>query len=146
MRGETMGAPDLLHGADRHPHGLSHCAARPMSGLAGWRAERERDQSPDDRLGDRRFAGLARLVVQQAIDPGFHKAALPAPHAGLRHAGPVHYLGGAAAFRRGQDDPRSPHMLLDSVAIGHHRLKPLPIPRSEPDFNIAAHPRAMAGI
>ena len=110
-----------------------------MGGLAGWRAERERDQSPDDRLGDRRFAGLARLVVQQAIDPRLHEAALPAPHAGFRHAGPAHHLGGAAAFCRGQDDPRSPHMLLDSIAIAHHCLKPLPIPRPKPDFNIAAH-------
>jgi hypothetical protein len=83
MRGETMGVPDLLHGADRQPDGLGHRTARPMGGLAGRRAERERDQLRDDRLGDRRFAGLAGLVVEQAIDPGFDEAALPAPHAGF---------------------------------------------------------------
>ena len=99
-----------------------------------------RDQLRDDRLRDRRLAGLARLVVQQAIDPGVHEAALPAPYAGFRHASPAHDLRRAAAFDGGQDDPGPPHMLLGIVAIGHDCLQPLPIARSEPDFDTAAHP------
>jgi len=139
MRGETMGAPDLLHRADRQTHDIGHRTARPMGRLARRGAERMRDQLRDDRLRDRRLAGLARLVVQQAIDPGFHEAALPAPHAGFRDAGPAHDLRRAAAFGGGQDDPRPPRMLLSTVAIGHDCRQLLPIPRSEPDFNIIAH-------
>jgi hypothetical protein len=106
-------------------------------GFTRRRAERARDQSADHRVGDRCFARLARLVVQQRVDPGFHKAALPAPHAGFGDAGPAHDLRRAAARGRRQDNLRPPHMLLRVVAIGDDPLKPLPIPRSEPDFDIS---------
>ena len=140
MRGEAMGVPDLLHGADRQPHRGSHRAAGPVGGLARRWAECARDQLHDDRFGDRRLAGLARLVVQQPVDAGLHEAALPAPYAGLRDPGSAHDLRRAKAFGGGQDDPRPPHMFLGTFAIGHDRFQPLPIPRSKPDFNIPAHP------
>jgi len=88
----------------------------------------------------RRFAGLARLVVQQPIDPGFHEAALPTPHAGFRDPGPAHNLCRAAAFGRSEDDLRPPDMLLGAVAIGYDRRQPLSISWSKPNFDILPHP------
>ena len=142
--GEAMGAPDFLHCADRQPHRLGHRATGPMRRLARRRAERAGDQAADHRVGDRRFAGLPRLVAQQPLNPGRHKAVLPAPHAGFGHPGPAHDLDRAAAFGRRQDDLRPPHMLLRAVAIGHDRFQPLPIPRSKPDFDALLHPRIIA--
>jgi hypothetical protein len=120
--------PDLLHGADRQPHRPRHRAARPMGGLARRRSERPRDQLPDDRLGDWRFTGLARLLVQQPVDAGFHEPALPAPHAGFGDPGPAHNLRRAAAFGRSQDDLRPPYMFLGTVVIGNDCMQPFPIP------------------
>ena len=44
----------------------------------------------------------------------------------------------AATFGGGQHDPCSPHMLLGTIATDNDRLKPLPIARSEPDFDVTA--------
>ena len=115
-----------------------------MSGLARRRAERARDQLRDHGVWDRRFARLARFVVQQPIDPGVHKAALPAPHAGLGDPRPAHDLRRAAAFARGEDDLRPPDMLLGAVAVGDDRLQPLAISGPKPNFDIFPHPRIMA--
>ena len=138
-----MSAPDFLHGADRQAHGLGHRPARPVGGLARRRAERALDQLRDHELWDRRFARLARFVVQQPIDPGFHEAALPAPHAGLGNPGPAHDLRRAAAFGCGEDDLRPPDMLLGAVAVEYDRLQPLAISRPKPNFDILSHPRIM---
>src|SRR5262245_43343818 len=90
--------------------------ARPMSlAIARLVAERALDQLRDDRPRDRRLAGLARLVAQQARDARLHEAPLPAPDTGFRHAGSPHDLRRAAAFGRGKDDPCPPDMLLDAV-------------------------------
>jgi hypothetical protein len=64
----------------------------------GAPAEGACDQTGDNRARHRRCAGFARLVVQQPVNPGLHKAALPATHAGFGHAGPAHDLRRAAWF------------------------------------------------
>ena len=68
--GETMDAPDLLHRADRQTHDIGHRPAGPVGGFTRRGTQGALDQLRDDRLGHRRFAGLARLVVQQRVDPG----------------------------------------------------------------------------
>ena len=87
-----------------------------------------------------RFAGLARLVAQQqTVDARLHKAALRTPHARFGDAGAAHDLCRAAAVGGGQQHPGSPHMLRGTIATGNDRLKPLPIARSEPDFDVTAY-------
>jgi len=55
--------PDLLHSADRTPITAAIARLIQWVGFDRRRAECARDQLHDDRLGDRRLAGLARLVV-----------------------------------------------------------------------------------
>jgi hypothetical protein len=141
---QAMGAPDLLHRTDRQAHGTGHRSTGPRRGLAWGIAECALDQPRDDPIGYGCLAGFAGLVMQQTIDPRFHKPALPAPDAGFRHAGPAHHLCRAATFCRGQDNSRPPYMLLRTIAIGERRFQPLPIPRPQPYLNIASHPRTMA--
>src|SRR5512132_3585312 len=95
------------------------------------------------RARDRRLAGLASLVAQQAVDARLHEAPLPAPDRGLGHAGAAHDLRRAAAFGRGQDDPCPPDMLLGAIPIGQNSFQPLPVTRPEPDFDIASHVRSI---
>jgi hypothetical protein len=92
VRCQTMGVPDLLHGADRQAHDLGHRPAGPVGSLAQRRAEGARNQLRDHGVRHRRFARLARFVVQQPIDPGLHKVALPAPQTVLGDPGPAHDL------------------------------------------------------
>ncbi len=81
----------------------------------------------DDTLGhrgaERGKARAPRPVAQQAVIALLGEAFLPAPHAGLRLAGPAHDLVGAVPIGAEQNDPRAPHMLLGGVAISRERLQ-----------------------
>ena len=67
--GEAMGAPDFLHCAIASP--IASAIARLVQCVVRRRrAERAGDQAADHRVGDRRFAGLPRLVAQQPLNPG----------------------------------------------------------------------------
>ena len=74
-----------------------------------------------------RLAGLAGLVAQQAVDPRFGEALLPAPHRRPAGPGPPGHLRDLEPVGRVQDDPRPRHMLLRPVAIGQDRRQPLTI-------------------
>ncbi len=77
--------------------------------------------------------------MQQAINSGFQKAALPARTQGYET--PARDM--ISAVPQPSAVARTivpPHMLLGIVAIGHDCLQPLPIAWSEPDFDTAAHP------
>jgi hypothetical protein len=69
VRCQAMGAPDLLHRADRQAHGTGHRSTGPVRGLARGIAKRALDQLRDDLSGDWRLAGFAGLVMQQPVDP-----------------------------------------------------------------------------
>jgi len=73
---------------------------------------------------DRWLAGLARLVSKQAADALFGEAPLPAPNHGSADVHQrCHTLHGKA-LSRSENHPRSFHVLLLLVAIGHDRLQP----------------------
>ena len=79
-----------------------------------------------DAFGDvrpqRRDARGAGLIVQVAVVTRLHEAFLPAPHTGLRLAGPPHDLIGANSIRAQQDDLSPPDMLVRGVAVPRQRL------------------------
>jgi len=98
VRRQAMGAPDLLHRADRQAHGTGHRSTGPVRRLARGIAERALNLPRDDLIGYWRLAGFAGLVAQQPVDPRLHEPALPAPDARFGHTGPAHHLRRAAAI------------------------------------------------
>ena len=132
--------PDALHRADAEPAGRGHRRRRPVGHLAGRRlVERARHHRLDHGLGQRRNACRPGLVVHQTVHAVRHEAFLPAPDAGLRHPGPAHHRGGAAAVCGRQDDPRPPDVLLRAVAVRHDRLEPSTIGGAHVDLDSLAH-------
>src|SRR5215471_10593878 len=79
-------------------------------------------------------------VAQQAGHPLAHEPLLPTPHTGLGDPGAAHDLRRATAFRRRQDDPRPPDMLLWAVAIRHNRRQSLAVRGPHLDADPLAHP------
>ena len=89
----------------------------------GGSVKRQRHHALGHLGPERRDARGPRLVAQQPVDAFLHEALLPAPHAGLRLAGPPHDLDGADAVGAQQDDLRPPDVLLRGVAVPDERLK-----------------------
>jgi hypothetical protein len=124
MRLEFMGLPDTLDRSQRKPRSLGHGATRPMGRRARWLGAGHRHYLRHLLSGDRRYAGLARLVSQQPVDALFSEPLLPAPHHRAADANQrCHTLHGDALSRR-ENHPCSLHMLLLLVAIGHDRIQP----------------------
>ena len=145
VRRQAVGAPDLLHRADRQAGDL---APSPGWSSASSRPAAQPRVSSINRAATaarhRRLAGLAGLVAQQPVDTRLHEASLPAPDAGLRHARPAHDLRRAAPCGRGQDDPCPPHMLLGAVPIGHNGFQPLSVRGAYLKADPLAHVRNVA--
>src|SRR3954470_5930228 len=80
--------------------------------------------------GGRRF----EQVVREAAE------GRPELHARLGLAGPAHDLARPQAVRRGQDDPRSPDVLLRAVPVRHHRLQTGTVGGAHLDTDPFAHP------
>jgi hypothetical protein len=79
------------------------------------------------------------LIVQEAVITRLHEAFLPAPHAGLRFAGPAHDLIGANTVRTQQDDLSPPDMLVWGVAIPRERLQTAAISGLESNEDSGSH-------
>src|ERR1035437_5353786 len=79
------------------------------------------------------------LIVQEAVVTRLHEAFLPAPHTGLRFAGPAHDLIGANTVRAQQDSLSPPDMLVRGVAIPRERLQTAAIGGLESDGNSGLH-------
>ena len=77
--------------------------------------------------------------MQEAVATRLHEAFLPAPHTGLRLAGPAHDLIGANTVRAQQHDLGAPDLLVRGVAIPRERLQTAPIGRLESDGNSGSH-------
>ena len=72
--------PDALHRAQADAGRLGDHAARPMGGLSGRLAARQRQDFGHRRRRQRFLAGLARLVAQQPVDTLLGEALLPSPY------------------------------------------------------------------
>ena len=122
VRLQAVRLPDPLHRAQARCRRPGHRPAGPMGRLAGRLGAGQRDHPVHGGVGQRRLARLAGRVAQQAVDPGFGEALLPAPHRRPADPGAPRHLGGAAigppmpersepasrASERGYDRRRSP--------------------------------------
>src|SRR5215217_8578524 len=73
VRRQAIGLPDALHADGADAGRFGHRANAPVRGFV-WRVgQRQVDHVLDGRGGQRRLAGLARLVAQQAIDAFLHE-------------------------------------------------------------------------
>ena len=79
------------------------------------------------------------LITQKTVVTRPHKAFLPAPHTGLRLAGPAHNLIGADTVCAQQDDLGPPDMLMQCVAIPYDRAQTAVINRLEKNGNSGSH-------
>ena len=139
VRLQAVRAPDALDGTRADTDDLRHHGGGPV-GRLGWRVGLgERHDAFGDVRPQRRDARRARLVAQEAVVTFLHEAFLPAPHTGLRLAGPAHDLIGANTVRAQQDDLSSPDMLVRGVAIPRQRLQTAAVSRLESDGNSGSH-------
>ncbi len=123
MRLQPVRLPDPLHRAQRDAGCLCHRPAGPMGRLAGRLGAGEGYHLVHGGVGQRRLARLAGRVVQQAVDPGFGEAPLPAPHRRPANPGAPGDLGDAQPLGRCQNDPSPRHVLLGAVTIADDRLQ-----------------------
>jgi hypothetical protein len=144
VRLEAVGRPDALHAAMADPRRFRHRPARPMRRLARRLGERHLDHPFDHLRRQRRPAGWASGLVQQAVDAFGHEARLPAPDRRLAFAGLPLDRHRAYPFGAQQHNPRSPDMLLRAVPRADHRFQPLPVARTKPDLNAFPHPARLA--
>jgi len=96
---------------------LRHHGGGPVGCLGGRDSLGERHDAFGDARPQRRDARGACLIVQEAVVTCPHEAFLPAPHTGLRLAGPAHDLIGANTVRAQKDDLSPPDMLVRGVAV-----------------------------
>jgi hypothetical protein len=79
------------------------------------------------------------LITQKTVVTRLHEAFLPAPHTGLRLAGPAHNLIGADTVCAQQDDRGPPDVLMRCVAIPYDRAQTAAINRLEKNGNSGSH-------
>ncbi len=89
---EAVGLPDALHGAQADADCLGHRPAGPVGDRAGRFRTGQRQHFGHRRSGQRRPAGLARLVAQQPRDALFGVAELPAPYRRAADTGSAGHL------------------------------------------------------
>ena len=117
MRLEAMRLPQALDGAKRNANGLGHGAAGPMGGFARRFGTGQLQNFGDDFGRERRPAGLARLVAQEAVDALLAVSPLPAPDCGAAYAGAARDFQNRQALGGKQNDLRTLDMLQRAVSI-----------------------------
>ena len=146
MRLQIVRRPDPLHRAQADPRCRGHRAAAPMGRRAGWLGAGQGDHPVNRGVAQRRLAGLAGGVAEQAVDAGLGEALLPAPHCGPADPRAPGNLGDAQPHGRSQNDPRPHHMLWGAVAIGHDRLQTSTIGRRDHRINELSHAPSIAHL
>ena len=144
MRLETMRVPQALDGAQRNADGLGHGAARPMGGFVRRFRARQRQHFRDDLGGERRAAGLARLVAQKALHPFLAVALLPAPDRRSADAGAASHFQHRQTLGRKENDPRALNMLEPTTAIAGDGEQALAIFGREKDVDGLGHKARLA--
>ena len=139
VRLQAVRAPDALDGTRADADDLGHHGRGPVGCLGGRVGLGERHDPFGDVRSERRNARGPCLIVQKAVVTRLHEAFLPAPHTGLRLAGPAHDLIGANIVRAQQDDLSPPDMLVRGVAIPRECLQTAAIGRLESDGNSGSH-------
>jgi len=94
-----------------------------MGRFAGRLGAGQRDHALHRGGAQRRLAGLAGRIPQQAVDAGPGKAPLPAPHRRPADAGAPGDIGDRQPLGGVEDDSRPGHVLLGAIAIGDDRLE-----------------------
>ena len=143
VRRELVGFQDALHRTQADARRLRQHATRPVRRFSRWRPERQIDDARHRVGRQRRLAGPARLVAHQTLDALRHEACLPCPDHGLRLARPAHDLGGATPIGGGEDNVRTPDMLLRRAASGDDRLKATTIFPRDVDDDPCSHRRSL---
>jgi hypothetical protein len=140
VRRQAVGLPDALHADGADASHLGHRANAPVRRLAGRISQRQVDHALDHLSGQRRLAGLARLVAQQPVDALLHEAFLPPPDHRLGQARAAHDLGGPASVGRGDDHTGAGRVLLPGAAIRDDRFEANTIVPRDQDDNPCSHP------
>ena len=143
MRLKLVGLKDALHRPQADPCRLGQHTAGPVRGFSRRRASDQVNNLLDSRGRQRRLAGLARLVAQQAINALLHEPLLPSPYHRLGFARPAHDFGGAAAIGRGKDNLGAPHMFLRRAAIPDDSLKSMAISSDDVHDNSGSHAESL---
>ena len=138
---KPVGLPDALHGAQADACGLGHHAAGPVGRSLGRLAAGQR-QHLGDRCGrQRRTAGLACLVPQQALYALLGEALLPTPHSRSADAALPGDFENRQPVGREQDDPGPLDMLLRTIAIVEDCIEPHPIIGAKENVDALSHAR-----
>jgi hypothetical protein len=111
--------------------------------LARWLGAGQRHHAPHEGVVQRRLAGLAGGIPQQAVDPRQGEAPLPAPDRRPADADPPRHLGDAQALGRIENDPRPQRVLVDAVTIGDDRLEPSTIVTGHNGADMLGRPAGM---
>ena len=88
---------------------------------------------------DRRLAGLAGFVAQQALNACFGEALLPAPHRRPAYPDALGNLQRRSSIGRGEHDASPLHVFLPLVAVSHDRFQPFPVYRADDHAYTLSH-------
>src|SRR5450830_1093977 len=139
VRLKAVRTPDALDGTRADIGDLRHHGGGPVGRLCWRLGLGERHDAFGDVRSQRTDARWACLIVQEAVVTRLHEAFLPAPHAGLRFAGPAHNLIGANTVRAQQDNLSPPDMLVRGIAIPGEHLQTASVGRLESNGNSGSH-------
>jgi hypothetical protein len=139
VRRQAVRAPDALDGTRADANDLRHHRGGPVGRLGGRGSLGQRHDAFGDARRQRRDARGACLIAQEAVVTCLHEAFLPAPHTGLRFAGPAHDLIGANTVRAQRHDLSSPDMLVRGVAVPCQRLQTAAVGRLKSNGNSGSH-------
>jgi hypothetical protein len=144
MRLKPMCLPDALYRAQRDSHRCGHGASGPARGLTPRLAAGQRHHARY-RLGrQRRRAGLARLVAQQAIDTLLGETLLPPPGHRTADADPGGDLLHRPAFGRCRNHLRSFNVPALTIAVTNDRFQPPAVRSVEDDAYCLGHAARVA--
>ena len=140
MRLQAMAAPDALHRTDADAaRSLAmaapvQCVASPGGSASVIATTRSVTSAPSRGMRDGRVLSRSRPSTPSRMKRSCQRQTqvLDVPVC-------AHDLGGAAAIRRQQHDPRSPDVLLRAVPIRHHRLQTSPVSSVHFNGNSGAH-------
>ena len=131
--------PDALHRAQADACCLGDHAARPMGGLSGRLAARQRQYFGHGRRRQRFLAGLARLIAQQPVDTLLGEALLPSPYRRSAGAALARHRQHRQAVGRQENDPSPLSVFLRPVAITDDRSQSQAILVAQKDTDGLCH-------